>query len=110
MVGEEQIVVCGKRNVLPASVAKRDVAVRVTEIRCLRKIVEPYARVADAGDQCHGAVGAAVGNDQQLEVGFGLIENGLNRQPDHVCPVVRRQEDADARHPTSPWRSRTNAG
>ena len=51
---------------------------------------------------CHGAVGAAVGDDQQLEVGFGLIENGLNRQPDDVCPVVRRQEDADARHRYQP--------
>ena len=41
MIGEEQVVVGSKRDVLPAGVAERDIPVGVAEIGCLGQIVEP---------------------------------------------------------------------
>ena len=51
-----------------------------------------------ASDHSGRLVGAAVADDEQLEVGEGLVEHRADRERQDRRPVVRRHHDRHPRH------------
>jgi hypothetical protein len=64
----------------------------------MRALDVPDARVGEAGDDRRGVVGRRVVDDQQLEVALRLREHAVDRDRQQGGPVVRGDDDREARN------------
>ena len=102
MIWEKKIIVRGKRDQLSGRVPESDVSIRVAKVRRFREVVPTDPLITETRDDLRGVVGAPVADDKQLEITLGLLQDRSDRVADHVGPVVRRHEHADAWHAYQP--------
>ena len=98
MIRKKQVIVGGECHELASRLTQGNVAVGIAEEWRLRKIEQADPLVVNAAYDPGCVIGAAVGDDQQFEVWFSLLENGLDGEADDIRAVVRRHQH---RHPWS---------
>ena len=86
-----------KRHVVSPRLPQGQVAIGVAESDRLGQIEEAEPRIGKPADDGQGVVGTPISDDEKFEVGLGLLQDRLNRQPQHIAPVVRRQKNRKLR-------------
>ena len=102
MIGQQQIIMRSESDESPPGLAQREVAVRVTKMRCLRQIEKADPRVLEDRHDIARAVGASISDDEKLEIRLCLGEHGLDGEAQDVGPVMSGQQNREtrrARHP-----------
>jgi len=97
MIGKPNVVMGDKGDQIALRLFEGDVSIGVAEMRRLGQIEPSDPRIAKSRDKLGRTVGAAVADDEQLEVLLALPQHRLDRITDHIRTIVRRQQHAEAR-------------
>jgi len=97
VIGKQDVVVSNEADKLTPGLLQRNIAVGIAEIGSLRQIEPANARIGEARNHVSRVIGAAIADDQKLEILLGLPEHRPDRISDDVGPIVRGQQHAKAR-------------
>ena len=82
MIGKPNVVMGDKGDQIALRLFESEVSIGVAEMRRLGQIEPSDPRIAESRDKLGRAVGAAVADDEQLEVSLALPEHRLDRITD----------------------------
>ena len=95
MIRKENVVILSVGDIASARLLEHEVPVRIAAQRRLGQIEPANALILEAGDDICGFIGAAVADDEQLEVPHGLPEHRRDCVAEHVSTIVGREQNAD---------------